>query len=120
MIEKLPVKFENKMRELLGDEYQAFEAGFSEQRYGGVRYNALKTDKETFEKRVPFEVENVAWINNGYYYSLGTYGAFGDYTKIDCPSCKHSWYFNQKNIPDGEMYECVCPKCGILLKRKKV
>lgn len=81
MIEKLPVKFENKMRELLGDEYQAFEAGFSEQRYGGVRYNALKTDKETFEKLVPFEVENVAWINNGYYYSLA-----------DQPA-KHPYYF---------------------------
>ena len=43
-----------------------------------------------------------------------------DYTKIDCPSRNHSWYFNQRRIPDGEIYECECPQCGMSLKRKKV
>lgn len=81
MIEKLPIEFENKMKELLGDEYEAFISGFSEERYGGVRFNSLKTDKETFEKKVPFGVEEVSWINNGYYYSLK-----------DQPA-KHPYYF---------------------------
>lgn len=57
---------------------------------------------------------------DSYCHDLGTYGDWGDYTKIDCPSCNHSWYFNQRRIPDGEKYECVCPKCKMLLKRKKV
>lgn len=57
---------------------------------------------------------------DSYCYDLGTYGDWGDYTKVDCPSCNHSWYFNQRRIPDSEMYECICPKCGMLLKRKKV
>ena len=57
---------------------------------------------------------------DSYCHDLGIYGDWGDYTKIDCPSCNHSWYFNQRRIPDSEMYECICPKCGMLLKRKKV
>ena len=57
---------------------------------------------------------------DSYCHDLGTYGDWGDYTKIDCPSCNHSWYFNQRRIPDSEMYECICPKCGMLLKRKNV
>lgn len=57
---------------------------------------------------------------DSYCHDLGTYGDWGDYTKIDCPSCNYSWYFNQRRIPNGEMYECTCPKCEMLLKRKKV
>lgn len=53
-------------------------------------------------------------------YALDTYGKWGDYIKLNCPSCNHSWYFNQRRIPYGEKYECICPKCGMLLKRKKV
>ena len=35
-------------------------------------------------------------------------------------SAHNKWWFNTRNIPSGEKYECSCPKCGILLKRKKV
>ena len=34
--------------------------------------------------------------------------------------CGHKFFFNDMNIPDGELYECTCPNCGMLLKRKKV
>ena len=40
--------------------------------------------------------------------------------EVKCPSCRHIWWHDEKNIPDGEMYECTCSKCGMLLKRKKV
>ncbi len=78
---KLPEKFENKMKEILGDEFDAFIAGFSEPRYGGVRFNSLKIDKEEWEKKAPFEVREVPWIENGYYYNL-----------TDQPA-KHPYYF---------------------------
>ena len=74
----------------------------------------------------PFYFEDGTELNiagfaiDSYCHDLGTYGDWGDYTKVDCPSCNHSWYFNQRRIPDSEMYECICPKCGMLLKRKKV
>lgn len=70
MAEKLPEKFENKMKELLGNEYEAFINGFSDERYGGVRFNTLKTDKTRFEEKMSFDLEKVDWIDNGYYYSL--------------------------------------------------
>ncbi len=70
MIQKLPEKFENKMRELLGDEFQAFLDGFKDERYGGVRFNRMKTDKEKFLEKIPFKTEEVAWIDNGFYYDL--------------------------------------------------
>ncbi len=67
---KLPEKFENKMKEILGEEFDAFIAGFNEPRFGGVRFNSLKIGKEEWEKLAPFEVRQVPWIDNGYYYNL--------------------------------------------------
>lgn len=42
------------------------------------------------------------------------------FTKIECPSCRHTWMFNDSIIPDGERYELPCQQCGMLVKRKKV
>ncbi len=78
---RLPEKFEQKMQKILGGEYEAFLRGFDEERLGGVRFNRLKTDKETFEQKVPFGVTEVPWIDNGYYYELD-----------DVPA-KHPYYF---------------------------
>ncbi len=78
---KLPEKFENKMKEILGEEFDAFIAGFDEPRFGGVRFNSLKISKEEWERKVPFEVRPVPWIQNGYYYNLS-----------DQPA-KHPYYF---------------------------
>lgn len=61
-----------------------------------------------------------AMVMDSYYMDLGTYGNWGDYIQQNCPSCNHSWYFNQRKIPNGKVYEHICPKCGALLKRKKV
>ncbi|MCR5824701.1 MAG: RsmB/NOP family class I SAM-dependent RNA methyltransferase [Lachnospiraceae bacterium] len=78
---RLPEKFENKMKEILGDEFDAFIAGFNEPRFGGVRFNSLKIDREKWEKMAPFEVRPVPWTPNGYYYNLK-----------DQPA-KHPYYF---------------------------
>ncbi len=66
----LPEKFEKKMQEILGSEYEDFLKGFSEERFGGVRFNSMKIDKETWERTAPFDLRPVPWIDNGYYYSL--------------------------------------------------
>ncbi len=78
---RLPEKFENKMKEILGDEFDAFIAGFEETRFGGVRFNSLKIDKEKWESIAPFDIRQVPWISNGYYYNLS-----------DQPA-KHPFYF---------------------------
>ena len=78
---KLPEKFENKMKEILGEEFDAFIAGFNETRFGGVRFNSLKIDKEKWERIAPFGIRPVPWISNGYYYNLS-----------DQPA-KHPYYY---------------------------
>lgn len=77
----LPEKFENRMRELLGDEFPLFLKGFEEERHGGVRFNSLKLDKKKWEEIAPFAIESVPWISNGYYYQLTEQPA------------KHPYYF---------------------------
>ena len=38
---------------------------------------------------------------------------------ITCPVCNHEFKYDDSKIPDGERYEVPCPKCGMLMKRKK-
>lgn len=42
------------------------------------------------------------------------------FLKEKCLSCNHEWWFNTRNIPQGERYETTCPKCKMMLKRKKI
>lgn len=77
----LPEKFENRMRELLLEEFPEFLKGFEEERHGGVRFNSLKIKKEEWERIAPFATSQVPWIENGYYYQL-----------TDQPA-KHPFYF---------------------------
>ncbi len=77
----LPEKFENRMRELLLEEFPEFLKGFEEERHGGVRFNSLKIGKEEWERIAPFATSQVPWIENGYYYNLN-----------DQPA-KHPFYF---------------------------
>lgn len=39
---------------------------------------------------------------------------------VFCPSCKKIFWFDDTGIPIDKMYECECPNCKMLLKRKKV
>lgn len=65
---KLPERFENKMRELLKDEFPDYMACYNEPRYYGLRVNTSKISVEEFQKICPFEIWPVPWIENGFYY----------------------------------------------------
>lgn len=78
---KLPEKFEKKMKELLGDEFDAFNAGFVNDRFGGVRFNRMKIDRETFIQKAPFDIKEIPWIDNGFRYDIS-----------DSPA-KHPYYY---------------------------
>ena len=45
---KLPIQYLQRMRELLGDEYQDFLESYGRQRVYGLRVNTLKTDSGDF------------------------------------------------------------------------
>lgn len=66
---KLPEAFMKKMERLLGDEYADFISGYEDSRLYGLRYNPLKSTKEEFLKRQPFELTAVEWSEEGFYYT---------------------------------------------------
>ena len=82
---ELPQRFKERMRELLGNEYEAFEASYEQEKVQGLRFNSLKT-KEGREpdweeagaktlaaetaKLLNMELTPVPWVKDGYYYPL--------------------------------------------------
>lgn len=79
---KLPLRFEEKMRELLNGEFPDYIACYDEPRYYGLRVNTGKISVEEFKRICPFKIRPVPWISNGFYYD-------GDTT---FPS-RHPYYF---------------------------
>ena len=64
----LPESFKESMREILKDEYDAFEKSYDGPRYVGLRYNPLKATRDEFLNTVPFRLEPVDWAREGFYY----------------------------------------------------
>lgn len=64
----LPSEFEEKMRRLLGEEYEDYLACYEEPRYYGLRVNTKKISIGEFVRICPFEIRPVPWIENGFYY----------------------------------------------------
>ena len=64
----LPIYFVNRMKDMLGEEYPAFEAGFEKPKFQALRFNPLKGDKAEFLEKAPFTLRPVPWEKNGYYY----------------------------------------------------
>lgn len=65
----LPKNFEDRMKELLKDEYEDYVACFESKHNSGLRVNTLKITPEEFEKICPYEIKRIPWIQNGYYYN---------------------------------------------------
>ena len=64
---ELPIAFENRMKALLGEEYEAFlRALQEEQAVKGLRVNTHKTSAECFEKNAPFAMTPISYVPNGY------------------------------------------------------
>lgn len=64
----LPLEFTEKMKGLLGEEYEAFLASYGQPRKFGLRVNTLKITTEEFERIAPFHLTKISWVENGYYY----------------------------------------------------
>ena len=79
---ELPVAFEQKMREMLGPDYENYLASFGCDAYQGLRVNTAKISVEDFLKLSPYELRQVSWCPNGFYYD-----------KAQKPA-KHPFYFS--------------------------
>ena len=64
----LPNTFEEKMKHLLGEEYEDYLKCYEEPRHYGLRVNTNKISVEDFLKIAPWPLRPVPWISNGFYY----------------------------------------------------
>ncbi len=64
----LPEDFCTRMKSMLGQEYPDFLACFKEPHVQGLRLNMRKVQPQTFLKQVPYSLEPIPWVENGYYY----------------------------------------------------
>lgn len=84
---ELPVRFKERMKELLGAEYEAFEASYDKERVQGLRFSSLKDIRGLAEDwedwavpgladqvrdRTGFVLEKIPWVKEGYYYDAGS------------------------------------------------
>ena len=70
----LPVDFKNRMKELLGDEYESFEASYSDTPVRSFRVNKNKIGAEEFKNINPFGGEKIQYAENGFYFSCDGIG----------------------------------------------
>ena len=69
MRQELPEAFEKRMREMLGEEYQAYLDSYQEIRQYGLRVNPLKVTGEELEANTSFHLRPIPWISTGYFYA---------------------------------------------------
>lgn len=69
-VNRLPEAFLDRMREMLGEEYDAFLEGFEQERYQALRVNPLKwAESRGIEAGLrAFHLTPVSWEKCGYYY----------------------------------------------------
>ncbi len=78
----LPAAFVDKMKKLLGNEFDSYIQCYEEKRWYGLRVNTKKISVEEFKKICPFPIEPIPWIENGFYYD-------GE----NVQAAKHPYYF---------------------------
>lgn len=65
----LPQEFQNRMQEMLGNEYETFLKGYDKPRFHALRRNPLKIKEQEFQDLIPFELKSVPWTKHGFYYN---------------------------------------------------
>ena len=73
-MKQLPQEFENRMKTLLGDEFEDFKNSFDEPPIRAFRVNTDKISLEDFEKINPFGGEKIPYVPNGFYFDYDGIG----------------------------------------------
>lgn len=63
-----PVSFTDKMKSILGDEFEDFLKGYDRTRHYGLRVNRTKISAEQFERISMYDLKPVPWIDNAFEY----------------------------------------------------
>ena len=131
-VSMLPKAYLERMRGLLGAEYDDFLKSYSDEPVRGLRFNTKKVRQETIEKlRDEWKLESVPWCSDGYYYSndlrpgLSPYHAAGVYY-IQEPSAMLTAEMADIGENDTVLDLCAAPggkstqaaaKCAVLISR---
>ncbi len=65
----LPITYMENMKQLLGEEYDAYIQSFAQERLYGLRVNTLKIQPQELEQKEIFSLRPVPWCESGYYYA---------------------------------------------------
>ena len=65
---RLPEEFKERMRQMLGEEYDAFLASYGESRRPGLRVNTLRGKAGMLEAVPLFGMQPIPWAPHGFYY----------------------------------------------------
>lgn len=77
---QLPAAFCQRMKQLLGDQYEEFEAGYEKERIQGLRFNRLKLGEEEpdwqlqagkLQAETGINLTPIPWVKEGFYYEEG-------------------------------------------------
>ncbi len=66
-MKQLPIDFTNRMKLLLGDEYDAYIKAVNEPPVKAFRVNTSKISVDDFEKINPFGKDKISYVDGGYY-----------------------------------------------------
>ncbi len=73
-MKQLPVKFQERMKSLLGDEYKDFLKSYDEKPVRAFRVNTDKISLEAFQKLNIFSNEKIPYVENGFYFDYDGIG----------------------------------------------
>ncbi len=73
-MKKLPEEFVNRMKSLLGNEYDLFVDALNNEPIRGFRVNTDKISDEDFSKINVFSNDKIPYVENGYYFSYDGIG----------------------------------------------
>lgn len=96
----LPEAYQQEMKSLLGEEYDAYLHSFERPVYHGLRVNTLKISVKDFLDQFPYHLEHVPWCDNGFYYDPAD------------PVTKHPYYYAGLYYiqePSAMLPACIIP-----------
>lgn len=64
----LPIKYTEKMKNLLGKDFDAYIKSFEDKNYQGLRANTLKITPDKLKDLLDFNLSPIPWCNTGFYY----------------------------------------------------
>lgn len=65
----LPIKYIEKMKFLLKEDFNKYIESFNEKNYQGIRANTLKISPEDLKSILDFNIRPIPWCDTGFYYN---------------------------------------------------